>query len=248
VSTAAASGIINNALRHDRETYVKFAVVQHASRPAPAQDLEALVLAVSRAAALGAETVFLPYLPALYEGPLADELLRRIAAEAPSVEVVTAQRAQDAPAHLPTAVMALFGPGVVLVGDDAIDLEVLHRCIAEKPGVLLLSPGAESDLQSQAVIELALALSTSLASLVLVAETDGAELGEPGHGGSAVLHLGQVLAEAASGDDLLLADVVTPLGPPEAPEAMPEIPPVLLQRLAAHRGRKLDVAYPADLD
>lgn len=227
---------------------MKFAVVQHAIRPAPAQDLEALVLAVSRAAALGAEMVFLPYVSALYEGPLADELVRRVVAEAPSVEVVTAQRAQDVSGHFTAAATALLGPGVVLVGDDAIDLEVLRRCVAEKPGVLLLSPGAESDLQSQAVIELALALSTSLASLVLVAEADGAELGEAGHGGSAILHLGQVLAEAVSGDDLLLADVVTPLGPPEAPEALPEIPPVLLQRLAAHRGRKLDVGYPADLD
>lgn len=227
---------------------MKFAVVQHALRPAPAQDLEALVLAVARAAAMGAAAVFLPNLPALYEGPLADELVRRIAAEAPSVEIVTAQTDGDVPAHVPATVAAMLGTGIVLVGDDAIDLEALHRCIAEEPGVLLLAPGAESDLQSQAVIELAIALSTSLASLVVVAETDGAELGESGHGGSAIVHLGQVLAEAVAGDDLLLADVVTPLGPPEAPEVMPEIPPVLLQRLAAHRGRKLDVAYPADLD
>lgn len=227
---------------------MKFAVVQHALRPAPAQDLEALVLAVVRAAAMGAAVVFLPDLPAIYEGPLADELVRRIAAEAPSVEIVTAQRAEDAPAHLTTTATALLGSGIVLVGDDAIDLDVLRSSAAERPGVLLLAPGAESELQSQAVTELAIALSTSLASLVLVAETDGAELGEAGHGGSAIVHLGQVLAEATAGDDLLLADVVTPLGPPEAPEAMPEIPPVLLQRLAAHRGRKLDVAYPADLD
>lgn len=233
---------------HDREEHVKFAVVQHALRPAPAQDLEALVLAVSRAAALGAAVVFLPNVPALYDGPLAEELVRRIVDESPSVEVVIAQRAGAAPGDDAAASVCSLGTTVVRVGDDAIDLDVLRRCAADRPGVLVLAPGAESDLQAQAVLELAIALSTSLASLVVVAETSGAELGEAGHGGSAIVHLGQVLAEAVAGDELLVTDVVTPLGPPEAPAAFPEIPSVLLQRLAAHRGRKVDVGYPADLD
>lgn len=227
---------------------MKFAVVQHALRPAPAQDLEALVLAVARAAAMGAEVVFLPNVSALYEGPLADELVRRIAAELPSVEIVLAQGAGAVSDDVAEAFACALGTTIVHVGDDAIDLDVLRRCAAEKPGVLLLAPGAESDLQAQAVLELAIGLSTSLASVVLIVETSGAELGEAGHGGSAIVHLGQVLAEAVAGDDVLLADVVAPLGPPEAPAAIPEVPPVLLQRLAAHRGRKLHVGYPADLD
>lgn len=227
---------------------MKFAVVQHALRPAPAQDLEALVLAVARAAAMGAEVVFLPNVSALYEGPLGDELVRRIAAELPSVEIVLAQGAGAVSDDVAEAFASALGTTIVHVGDDAIDLDVLRRCAAEKPGVLLLAPGAESDLQAQAVLELAIGLSTSLASLVLIVETYGAELGEAGHGGSAIVHLGQVLAEAIAGDDVLLADVVAPLGAPEAPAAIPEVPPVLLQRLAAHRGRKLHVGYPADLD
>lgn len=227
---------------------MKFAVVQHALRPAPAQDLEALVLAVARAAAMGAEVVFLPNVSALYEGPLADELVRRITAELPSVEIVLAQGAGAVSDDVAEAFASALGTTIVHVGDDAIDLDVLRRRAAEKPGVLLLAPGAESDLQAQAVLELAIGLSTSLASLVLIVETSGAELGEAGHGGSAIVHLGQVLAEAVAGDDVLLADVVAPLGPPEAPAAIPEVPPVLLQRLAAHRGRKLHVGYPADLD
>lgn len=228
---------------------MKIAVVQHALRPTPAQDLEALVLAAARAGAQDADVVLLPHVSALHEGPLADELLRRIAVVAPEVDVIAAAyRGTDAPGRTAGQAVSLLGSLIVLAGDDAIDPDVLRRCAADKPGVLLLAPGAESDLQAQAVLELAIALSTSLASLVVIAETHGAELGEPGHGGSAIVHLGQVLAEAVGDDDVLFAEVVPPFGPPEAPAAIPEAPPVLLQRLAAHRGRKLDVLYPADLD
>jgi len=51
-----------------------------------------------------------------------------------------------------------------------------------------------------------------------------------------------------TGDDLLLVDPEIPIGSPQAAGALPEIPPLLAQRLAAHRGQKLDVGYPADLD
>lgn len=226
---------------------MKFAVVQHALRPAPAQDLEALVLAVARAAAQGAGVVFWPAVTALYDGPLADDLFRRADEVAPGVEIVPAHDDRER-GRLAAGAIGSLGETVVLVGDDAIDIDVLKRCAAARPGVLVLAPGAESELQAQAVLELAIALSTSVASLVIVTETHGAELGEPGHGGSAIVHLGQVLAEAMGADDLLVAEVIAPLGPPEAPEATPGIPPVLLQRLGAHRGRKPDVAYPADLD
>jgi predicted amidohydrolase len=225
---------------------VKIAVVQHALRPAPAQDLEALVLASARAAARGAETVFLPNVSAVHDGPLADDLFRRTSDDAPNAVVVVAH-ADGGSGGLPEAAEAL-GKVCVLVGDDAIDPEVLQDCAAGRPGLVVLAPGAESDLQAQAVLEQAVALSTSLASVILVVETDGAELGEPGHGGSAIVHLGEVLAEAGPGDDVLIADVAVPLGPPEAPEAMPDLPPLLKQRLGAHRGRKLEVGYPADLD
>lgn len=225
---------------------VKFAVVQHALRPTPAQDLEALVLAVAHAAAQGAGVVFLPAITSVYDGPLYDDLFRRTSEVAPGIEIVPA-RDDHKPGRLAVEMIESLGSTVVLVGDDAIDLEALERCAAARLGVLVLAPGAESELQSQAVLELAIALSTSVASLVIVAETHGAELGEPGHGGSAVVHLGQMLAEAIDDEGLLLAEVVGPLGPPEVPEAMPEVPSVLLQRLGAHRGRKLDVAYPADL-
>lgn len=227
---------------------MKIAVVQHALRPAPAQDLEALVIAVARAASLGAGLVVLPDIPAVHDGPLGDDLFRRTEEGAPGVLVIPAHRYEADPAHGPLELPAdEAGVAYALVGDDAIDPDVLPACATRKPGLLVLAPGAESELQAQAVLELAVALSTSLASVVVIAETDGAEPGEPGHGGSAIVHLGEVLAEAVAGDDLLIAEVVTPLGPPEAPAALPEVPPLLVQRIAAHQGRKVDVGYPADL-
>lgn len=227
---------------------MKIAVVQHALRPAPAQDLEALVLAAGRAAALGAEVVFLPEVAAVHDGPLGVDLYRRLDDDAPGVAIVTAHVEVDDDADVRAREAAALGEIVVLTGDDAIDVETLAECAKRAPGLVVLAPGSESELQAEAVLELAVALSTSLASVVVVVETDGAAVGEPGHGGSAVVHLGQVLGEAVGGDDLLVAEVPAPLGPPEAPEPLPVLPPVLAQRLGAHRGRKVDVGYPADLD
>ncbi len=226
---------------------MKIAVVQHRLRDTPAQDLEALVAATARAAAAGAEFTVLPDAKALHGGPLADELFRRIAEHAPDMAVLSVHR--DAVGSSALTLRGVRSPGevCVLVDDEALDAAALSPSATQGAGILVLAPGSESELQAQAVLELAVELSTSLASLVIVAETDGAEIGEPGHGGSAIIHLGEVLAEAMAGDDLLLAELPTPLGPPEAPAALPAVPIILAQRLAAHRGRKLDVDYPADL-
>lgn len=227
---------------------MKIVVVQHELRAAPAQDLEALVLALARAASLGADLVVLPDVAAVHDGPLGDELFRRAEEAASGVVVWPAHRYDSDNGHGPLPFATeVAGVAYALVGDDAIDPEALAECAAHRPGLLVLAPGAESELQAQAVLELAVGLSTSLASVVLVVEADGSGPGEPGHGGSAIVHLGEVLAEAAAGDDLLVAEIVTPLGPPEAPTAFPGVPPVLTQRIAAHRGRKVEVDYPADL-
>lgn len=230
------------------ELFLRLAVVQHRSRPAPAQDLEAIAIAAAQAAGRGAEMIVLPDVPAVIEGPLSDELFCRLEEAAPGLEVIVPQAtADDGPSFVLREVEPL-GRIVLLRRDACFDAAVLEAAAEAGPGLAVLAPGSESDLQAQAVLELAIALSTSLASVVVIAEADGAELGEPGHGGSAVVHLGQVLAEAMSGDDLLVVELPEPLGPPEAPAALPGIPPVLLQRLAAHRGQKVPVDYPADLD
>jgi predicted amidohydrolase len=224
---------------------VRIAVVQHVVRPAPAQDLEALVAATIRAAAGGASWVVLPMVPALDEGPLHEELWCRLESDAPGVGVLVASA--DGDASVGEGDETAPGLTVTLAGDDCYSPASLAAAHAHGPGVLVLAPGTESELQAEATLELALALSTSVASVVIVVETDGAEPGEPGHGGSAIIHLGEVLAEALPGDEILYADVEAPVGPPEAPGPLPEIPPLLAQRVAAHQGRKLEVDYPADL-
>lgn len=207
-----------------------------------------MAIAAVQAVARGADVLVLPAVSALNEGPLSDELFCRLEESAPGLEVVVAQsESPDVPPFAVRDIEAL-GRVVLLVGDACIDQEVLQAALASEPGLAVFSPESESDLQAQAVLELAVELSMSLASVVVLTEPDGAELGQPGHGGSAVVHLGQVLAEAMRGEDLLVVDLPAPLGPPEVPVALPEIPPVLLQRLAAHRGQKVPVDYPADLD
>lgn len=227
---------------------MRLAVVQHRSRPAPAQDLEALVLASSRAAAHEADALVLPDVPALRERPLHDDLLVRLGEVAPAVDLIMVHPDTGHGASSALRDHDVIGRVALLQGDECIDPDVLAATAAAKPGMVVLAPGSESDLQAQAVLELAVPLSTSLASVIVVVESDGAEIGQPGHGGSAVVHLGEVVAEAMSGDDLLVVDLPAPLGPPESAGALPELPPVLAQRLAAHRGQKVEVSYPADLD
>ncbi|MHB1017963.1 MAG: hypothetical protein ACYC2X_08775 [Coriobacteriia bacterium] len=225
---------------------MRIAVVQHVPRPAPAQDLEALIAAALRAVASDARWVVLPGLPALDEGPLQEELWRRLEEDTPGIDVLVAVGDGEGPL-VTTAGAGAPGVTVVLTGDDCFSPGSLRDAHAAHPGIAVLAPGAESEIQAEATLEFAIALSTSLASVVILVETDGAELGEPGHGGSAIIHLGEVVAQAMPGDAVIYADIETPAGPPEVPGPLPQVPPLLAQRVAAHNGRKLEVDYPADL-
>jgi hypothetical protein len=133
------------------------------------------------------------------------------------------------------------------VGDAAMDPEALERIYAEAPDAIIMAPRSESDLQAEAVLELAIGLSESAAGLVVVTDAAGAEPGEAGHGGSAIIVLGEVLAEAITDDELLVADITVPPSAPQPRERLPEVPTILQQRLAHHEGRKLDSGYLADL-
>jgi hypothetical protein len=119
----------------------------------------------------------------------------------------------------------------------------------KKPQVAIMVPNAENDMQAEAALELAIGLSDSLAGLVIVVGSAGAEPGEAGHGGSAIVHLGKVVAEAMGDEDQTLEfEVDTPIPQPEPRGLLPQIPTILSQRLANHQGRKPDVDYPADLN
>ncbi|TPW09022.1 MAG: hypothetical protein FD127_4274, partial [Acidimicrobiaceae bacterium] len=122
-----------------------------------------------------------------------------------------------------------------------------HRRVAEDPpDVLVLAPASESDLQAEAAIEVAIGLSISVAGLVIVLDSSGAEPGTPGHGGSAIVLLGEVAAEALLEDDALIAQIPVPVPQPKPRAPLPAVPPLLLQRLAHHRGERVAFDYPAD--
>jgi hypothetical protein len=138
------------------------------------------------------------------------------------------------------------GTTAVLVGDACFDAASWTR--AREAGVVaaVLSPRCESELQAEAVLEVAIELSNSLCGLVIVAETSDGGFGEPGHGGSAIISLGKIVAEAFGETDIITADVTLPIPQSTPPEPLPDVPVILGQRLALHAGRRFDVDYPAD--
>lgn len=201
---------------------MRIAVVQHRLRATPSDDMSALAAASDRAVAAGAEWVVLPTALSIDTSP------------EPFLAACTPP--------------AALGTILELHGDECSDEQVLASARLTPPDVTVLRPLSENDLQSEAFLELAIALSDSLTGLVIVAECAGAEPGDPGHGGSAVVVLGEVVAEALADDDFILADVAVPIAHPEPREPMPPIPLLLRQRTAFHAGHKLEVPdYPSDI-
>ena len=233
---------------------MKIAVVQHRLRETPAQDARALVEAAGMAAAQGAELVILPECLALHDRDSADralfkELLAGVSAFCLMPDVGLERAGSGFVAELPrgAGLPRKIGNAALLVGDGCITAEDLAGVAAQRPEFAILAPRSENDLQAEATLELALGLSLSLAGLVIIAECAGAEPGEPGHGGSAIILLGELIAEALDGDDLLFAEIPLPVVQPEPYEALPEVSPILIQRLAHHHGEKVPQPYPADL-
>ena len=139
------------------------------------------------------------------------------------------------------------GKTVVLIGDDCVDPELYESVAASEPDALVWQFDSESSLQAEALLEYALDCSLSLSGLILVASTVGAARGHEGHGGSAIVHMGEIVEEAGSGEEVLVADVdVSSLRPLEA-SRIPTLSPILTQRLDVHRGRRSAVDWPADL-
>ena len=230
---------------------MKIGVIQHRTRDRAAEDVTALVSATARAADSGAEFVVLPEVLRLFgeQNPDRWALVTGLdsIAGARLIPFVGPEVPAFSSVLTPPQDIESLGTIALLVGDACVDPEV-HRALFEQlPNVAVLSPRSESELQAEAVLELAIGLSLSLAGLVIVAECAGAEPGEPGHGGSAIVLLGDVIAEAMGDDDVLLADIPLPIPQPEPVEGLPPVPRILEQRLAHHRGEKVPVDYPADL-
>jgi hypothetical protein len=114
--------------------------------------------------------------------------------------------------------------------------------------VLIMTPMSENDLQAEAVFELALQLSESLAGLIIVAEPVGAEPGEAGMVAAPSSCSAKCSpSRSVSEGSVLVADIPEPVPLPEPPEPLPAVPDHLAQRLATHEGRRLDMGYLADL-
>lgn len=231
---------------------MRIAVVQHVIAPGPVEDALALAAAARDAAAAGAQvTVFPASIP--NDHAPAREVFEAEVSGLPGVRVMprVAGGALAQVDRLTLKVPASDGLtlDVALVhGDACMDADTLAGVARMQPHVLVLTPGSESELQAEAALELAIALSESVAPLVLIADAAGAGTGDPGHGGSAIVLLGAVLAEAdTEGAAVLLVDVPEPLLPPDPPEPLPHVPAMLAQRLAHHQGRRPEPGYPADL-
>lgn len=231
---------------------MRLAVVQHRLRESSQADAHALADAARAAAERGAELVVFPEVLSFDEQDTDDRALLYSLLD----QIPDGQRLIPgvAPGVSRLAFVAEAMPGfeelgkvALMIGDSCFVGSEWVKVLGSSPDMIVMCPRSESDLQAEACVELALGLSVSAAGLVIVVEPDGAQPGEPGHGGSVIVSLGEVIAEAIGPEDLLVADVALPLDRPEPREPFPEIPRILRERVAHHSGTKLAVDYPADL-
>ncbi len=228
---------------------MQIAVIQHVLRGDDQEDAAALANAAADATDMGADVVVFPPAPVLADDSSGDPVAKLFEAigESQSESVVYINTAVVTQGGHVAAIPQL-GQTALLVSDACADGAEILSVSGKKPQVAILSPRSENDLQAEAITEFALDLSSSLAGLVIVAECTGAEPGEPGHGGSVIVHLGEVIAESmGDGDETLVAEIETPIAQPEPRELLPKVPTILADRVAYHQGRKPSVDYPADL-
>lgn len=230
---------------------MKIAVVQHRLRETAGEDAAALLEAAEAAAEAGAEFVAFPEVPSLHGEENSERAMLFLQLSSVAGHRLIPQLDPDSWGFCGLAAapegLEVLGTMALLVGDACLETEELERLAAAQPEMAVIIPRAESELQAEAFLEHAIALSDSLAGLVIVAETSGGDFGEPGHGGSAIISCGKVLAEAIADQDLLFADVAVPPVQPAPRDTLPKLPTILLQRRAAHHGERVTVDYPADL-
>jgi len=233
---------------------MKIAAIQHRIRETAEDDARALADAVRAASARGAEFIVLPDVASLQAGDgegrsLLAALICDISAFCIVPSVDPALRGIAIAAALPAPIAAsVGGSGVagMFVGDACMDAAEIRFVAQQVPAIAVLSPRSETDLQAESMLEFAIELSDSLAGVVVIAECAGAEPLEVGHGGSAIIVLGEVVAEALSDEDVLIADVLQPFPQPSPREALPNVPPLLAQRFAHHSGH-LPVEHGPDV-
>lgn len=225
---------------------MRIAVAQHAS---PAGEAAIVMPVVRGALERGADLVICPAVPAFAVDGLSAEL-DRVVGESAAVYVLPV--IEDAPHGTmsvidPEGGAAGLGRIAVLVGDSCFDRASWERAREAGVAAAILCPLSESELQAEAALEVAIALSDSLCGLLVVAEAVGADVGVHGHGGSAIVVLGEVAAEGFGETDVVVAELRGPVTGPEPPEPFPHLSTLIAQRVAHHKGERLNVEWPADL-
>jgi hypothetical protein len=229
---------------------VNIAVIQHTLRGNDADDATELGNSAADATDEGAELVIFSPAPVLACVSAGDPVPKLFAAigEPQNPETLYINTAAI-PVGMHLVEMPRLGAVALFVGDACLDYQEILTASGKKPQLAIFVPYSENDMQAEAVLELALGLSSSLAGLIIVVDSAGAEPGEPGHGGSAIVQLGAMVAEAIGDEDQTLTiDVELPIPQPEPRELLPSIPTILSARLARHHGEKPGVDYPADLN
>jgi hypothetical protein len=230
---------------------LRIAVLQPRLRETAAQDAEALAELAGQAARQGAELLLIPEVFSLHSGPVRSRMLGMLRDRAPQGSYVMPHvgPASYGMAFAPTTLPGdeELGRIALPVGDAAMDPEELRHLGETHPDAVFASPRSESELQAEAMLELAVGMSESVTGLVAVVDAAGAAPGRPGHGGSAIILLGEILAEAGDGEEVIFADVPVPVPHPARRAPVPTPSTILAQRLSVHRGERPAPAYPADL-
>ncbi len=226
---------------------MKVAVIQHELRAHERMDLAALLSLAEEASDEGASVIVCPGLPGLgRDTRIYQAFIENMRNHAPGslvvMPAVAGSRSEE-----PQAFLTPLGRTVALLGDECVEPAVLELVAGLGVEAMVWQPEAESSLQAEAFLELALDASLSLAGLVLVTALAGRTGGTAGFGGSAIVHLGDILAEAGEGEAVVTAQIEAPVPLPGRPGPRPVLPPILAQRLAHHLGRRAPVDYPADL-
>ena len=217
---------------------MKIAVVQHRIRTHERMDLAALLFMSEQAEDEGADVIVYPCVPGLgYASSLMTAFASNVIERAPQVSIVAPCAARSRGGDI-QSIPTRLGSTLVLAGDDCIDASTYPQIETLGLEALVWQMDTESPLQAEALLELALDASLSQAGLVLTACLWGEARGVSSSGGSAIVHLGEILAEAGDGEDLLIAEVPVPVALPERRGRRAVPAPVLQQRLAAHRGKQ----------
>lgn len=214
---------------------MRIGALQHRLRTHERMDLAAMLAQSEHAAEQGVQVLVFPRVPGLaVDRGLLDAFFRNVEERAPGMAWVRPGTLLAGEAALEPRATAL-GRTIGLDGDDCIDPAYFQRIQESACDALIWRFNAEDPLQAEAALELALDASLHLAPLVVIATVSGNARGVHAAGIGAIAHLGELVAEGAAGEELLVATVPPPTGFPERPRTLPTPAPVLAQRLALHK-------------